>query len=383
MRNLNRIACAVAVTGALLTVAAGTASASSRSAGSRELWRGAGDAVFAQTDNPSGNEVVAYHRAADGTLTQAGQYATDGLGGILSGSQVDHLASQGSLAYDAGSRTLVAVNAGSDTLSVFGVRGDRLHLRQLTGSGGVFPVSVAFHGSLVYVLNALGGGSVQGYRLVFGRLVPLAGSARALGLNPAAAPQYTNTPGQLSFRQNGSQLIVTTKANGDDIDVFGVRPNGTLTATPVVNAEPGTVPFAVTFDRGGHLVVAEAGTDALATFALSPAGTVTQIDAVETGQAATCWVTPADGLLFASNAGSGSVSTFADSAAGDLTLLGQATTDPGTVDSAASPDGRFLYVQTGGGGIVDEFSIGQAGSLTEIGSVTVPGATGGEGIVAT
>ncbi len=382
MRNLNRVVCAAAVTAAMLTVAAGTASASSRPAGGRGFWHGSGDAVFVQTDSPSGNEVVAYHRAPDGTLTEAGQYPTGGLGGILAGSQVDHLASEGSLAYDPRSRTLIAVNAGSDTLSVFGVRGDRLHLRQVTGSGGTFPVSIAVHGSLVYVLNALGGGAVQGYRLAFGTLVPLPGSARALGLNPAAAPQFTNTPGQVSFSPDGSQLIVTTKANGNDVDVYGVRADGTLSAAPVVNAEPGTVPFAITFDRSGHLVIAEAGTDALATFDLSVAGTVTQLDAAATNQAATCWVTPADGLLFASNAGSATVSGFADSAAGDLSLLGQTSTDPGTVDSAASPDGRFLYVQTGGDGIVDEFSIGASGGLTEIGSVTVPGAVGGEGIVA-
>jgi 6-phosphogluconolactonase (cycloisomerase 2 family) len=381
MRNVNRVACAAAVTTAVLAVAAGTASASSRPAESAGFWRGASDAVFVQTDNPSGNEVVAYHRAPDGTLTETRQYATGGIGGVLAGSQVDHLASQGSLAFDRRSRTLIAVNAGSDTISVFGVRGDRLHLRQVTGSGGTFPVSVAIHGSLVYVLNALGGGSVQGYRLVFGSLVPLPGSARALGLNPDASPQFTNTPGQVAFSPDGSQLIVTTKANGNDIDVYGVRPDGTLSATPVVNAEPGAVPFAITFDRAGRLVIAEAGTDALATFALNPTGTVTQLATAATGQTATCWVTSADGLLFASNAGSGTVSSFADDAGG-LTLLGQTSTDAGTVDSAASPDGRFLYVQTGGSGIVDEFSIGATGGLTEIGSVTVPDAAGGEGIVA-
>jgi hypothetical protein len=381
MRNVNRVACAAAVTTVALALAAGTASASVRPT-TVARWHGAADAVFVQTDNTSGNEIVAYHRAPDGTLTEAGQYATGGVGGILAGSQVDHLASQGSLAFDRRTGTLIAVNAGSDTVSVFGVRGDRLHLRQVTGSGGTFPVSVAIHGSLVYVLNALGGGSVQGYRLVFGRLVRLAGSARALGLNPAAAPQYTNTPGQVSFSPSGSQLIVTTKANGNDIDVFGVRPDGRLSVSPVVNAEPGTVPFAVTFDRARHLVVAEAGTNALATFALNPTGSVTQLDAAATGQAATCWVTPADGLLFASNAGSGSVSAFTDNTGGNLTLLGQTSTDAGTVDSAATPNGRFLYVQTGGNGIVDEFSIGATGGLTEIGSVTVPGAAGGEGIVA-
>ena len=55
---------------------------------------------------------------------------------------------------------------------------------------------------------------------------------------------------------------------------------------------------------------------------------------------------------------------------------------PGTVDAAASPGGQFLYVQTGGSGIVDEFPVHASGSLTELGSVTVAGAVGGEGIVA-
>jgi hypothetical protein len=39
-------------------------------------------------------------------------------------------------------------------------------------------------------------------------------------------------------------------------------------------------------------------------------------------------------------------------------------------------------VQTGANGIVDEFAVGAGGSLTSLGSVVVPGAAGGEGIVA-
>ena len=53
-----------------------------------------------QTDDHSGNTVVAYERAADGSLTQAAGYRTGGLGGVLDGSVVDHLASQGSLQLD-------------------------------------------------------------------------------------------------------------------------------------------------------------------------------------------------------------------------------------------------------------------------------------------
>jgi 6-phosphogluconolactonase (cycloisomerase 2 family) len=345
-------------------------------------FAGTGQAVFVQTDNPSGNQVVAYHRAPDGVLNPAGTYDTGGLGGILAGSVVDHLASQGSLSYDPWHALLYAVNAGSDTVSVFAVHGDRLALRQVLGSGGSFPVSVATRGDLVYVLNALGGGRVQGYRVLGGALVPIPGSGRALGLDPTASPQFTNTPGQVAFTPDGSQLIVTTKDNGNDIDVFGVRFDGLLSAAPAVNPEPGTVPFAISFDPYGHLVIAESGTNALATFALAASGTVSLIDAVPTGASATCWVASAGPFLFASNAGSASESGYASSSGGTLTLLGAAPTDPGTVDAAAAAGGRFLYVQTGGSGIVDEFAVGAGGNLTEIGAVTVPGAAGGEGIVA-
>ena len=48
--------------------------------------------------------MAAYHRAADGTLTAAGSYPPAAVGGILTGSVVDHTASQGALAYDAGQR---------------------------------------------------------------------------------------------------------------------------------------------------------------------------------------------------------------------------------------------------------------------------------------
>ena len=338
--------------------------------------------MFVQTDNTAGNRVVAYDRAADGTLTQAGSYATGGRGGILAGSVVDHTASQGSLTNDPRHGLLYAVNAGSDTISVFAVRGDRLALRQVLRSGGVFPVSVAVHGDLVYVLNALNGGSVQGYRVLGSFLVRIPGSHRALGLDPNATPQFTTTPGQVAFTPDGTQLVVTTKGNGNDIDVFGVGFGGLLSARPTVNAAPGTVPFAIAFDPFGHLVIAEAGPNALATFDLSRSGTVSLLSQAGTGQAATCWVTLAGSFLFASNAGTPSESGFTSSASGQLSLLGNTATDPGAVDAASAAGGRFLYVQTGGNGIVDGFSVAANGALTKIGAVTVPGAVGGEGIVA-
>jgi hypothetical protein len=338
--------------------------------------------IFVQNDNPSGNAVIAYDQGPDGSLHQAGSYPTGGNGGVLAGSVVDHLASQGSLAYDRREGLLYAVNAGSDTVTVFAVHGDRLIRRQVIGSGGTFPVSIAVNGDLVYVLNARDGGSVQGFLRVRGGLARIPAWHRGLGLDPALTPEFTHTPGQVAFTPGGSELIVTTKANGNDVQVFHVRFSGGLSAAPVVTSLPGTVPFAVTFDAGGHLVLAEAGTNALATFTVNGDGTLTAVGQALTGQAATCWVTGSGAFLYASNAGSPSVSGYADPGSGQLTSLGDTGTDPGTVDGVVSRDGRFLYVQTGGHGIVDGFRIGAGGTLTPAGSVTVPNGAGGEGIAA-
>ena len=372
MQAFKRLGAAVMASAALLALSAGSASAA-----------GAGRPLFVQTDNLTGNQVVVYDRAANGTLTQGATYSTGGLGGQLEGSVVDHTASQGALALDRQDGLLFAANAGSNTVSVFGVFHDRLALRQTISSGGTFPVSIAEDNGLVYVLNAEEGGSVQGFRVIGGRLVPISESNRTLGLNPTATPQFVNTPGQVTFSPNGAQLLVTTKANGSDVDVFAVDPTGRLSATPTVNSLPGAVPFAITFDRLAHAIVTEAGPSNLADFELLSNGELAQLDVVPTAQAATCWVVRAAGRFYASNAGSGSLSDFQESAKGNLlTEFAQTPTDAGTVDAAVPSGDNYLYVQAGGEGKVDEYSIGAAGALTAIGSVTVPGAVGGEGIVA-
>ena len=242
----------------------------------------------------------------------------------------------------------------------------------------------ATQGNLVYVLNARSGGSLAGFRVdPWGGLHAIAGSTRSLGLTTPTDPtEFTHTPGQVAFSPNGHQLLVTTKATTSSIDVFGVHPGGWLDAAPVVNAQPGAVPFAVTFDAAGRLVVADAGTNAVSTFWLGHDGVLASIDAKATNQAATCWVSEARGHVFASNAGSGSVSTFGISPTGQLSAPTATAASLGTVDSATTPSGRFLYVQGGRNGTVDAYQIGWSGSLTHVGTVTVPNAAGGEGIVA-
>ncbi|MEV5531062.1 lactonase family protein [Streptomyces prunicolor] len=334
-------------------------------------------AVFVQSDDTTANTVVAYARAADGTLAQQGVYATGGKGGILPGTVADHLASQGSLAYDRHHHLLYAVNAGSDTVTVFAVHGTHLRRVQEISSGGSFPVSVTFHGDRVYVANTLGGGSVQGFVRTGERLVKVPSWNRNLGLDKA-----TSAVGQISFTPDGSKLVVTTKASGQSIDVFPVGAHSGPSARPVVTSTPGAVPFGFAFDSAGRLRVTEAGTNSVGTFTVGRDGRLTAKGTVPTGQTATCWAVAAGNHLYVSNAASGTLSGYRVGAQGQLTALGNTATDAGTVDAAASSDGRYLYVQTGIKGLVDEFRVGANGSLTAIGSVEVPGGVGGEGIAA-
>jgi DNA-binding beta-propeller fold protein YncE len=367
--KLSRLIGAAFAALAAAALLAGPASASARHPG---------DALFVQNDDPAGNRIVVYDRAADGSLEQAGSYATGGRGGVLDGAVVDHLASQGALRLDRAAGLLYAVNAGSDTITVFRVDGDRLIRRQVLPSYGEFPVSITSRGSSLYVLNARGGGSVQGYVRAGGRLAPVPARHRDLGLDPAAAPEFTHTPGEVAFTPDGDHLLVTTKANTDAVLAFRVGGGGGLSARPVTTELPGAVPFGVAFDARGNVAVAEAGPNAIATFRVGTAGDLQPLGAVGTGQAATCWVIETGGRYYASNTGSGTVSAF-DTA---LAPLGLTPTGAAPVDAAASPDGRFLYVQTGAAGGVDAFRIDAGGALTPVGSVTVPGAAGGEGIAA-
>lgn len=334
-------------------------------------------AVFVQDDNPAGNAVVAYSRSASGALTKVGSYATGGRGGVLSGSVVDHLASLGSVGYDGG--LLVAVNAGSNTITTFAVEGDHLRRLQVLPAGGSFPVSVAIRGDQVFVLDARGGGAIQGYLRIGARLELVPAWHRSLGLDPNQTPEFTSTPGQIGFTPDGRRLVVTTKNGGNSVLVYNLGLLGP-SRVPVVTDLPGTVPFGFSFDRD-TLVLTEAGTNSVATFRISDSGHLQPIATAATGQSATCWVVVAGDHAYASNAGSGTLSGYRIGRFGTLHASGTTATDAGTVDAAASPDGRFVYAETGGAGIVDAFRVGARGTLIRVGSVTVPDAVGAEGIV--
>jgi 6-phosphogluconolactonase (cycloisomerase 2 family) len=177
--------------------------------------------------------------------------------------------------------------------------------------------------------------------------------------------------------------VVTTKTNGP-IDVFSVAPDGRLSA-PTANAPAGAVPFAFSFDGAGHLIVVEAGTNSVSSYAVNADDTLTVLSGpVTDGQAAACWIARAQNdNFYVANAGSATLSGYHVAADGTVTLLPATTpTAGGPIDIATSADGHFVYTETGDAGTIDEFRVEANGSLTAIGQITGLDAHVIEGIAA-
>jgi 6-phosphogluconolactonase (cycloisomerase 2 family) len=338
-------------------------------------------AVFVQTNDPNGNAIVAFRQRDDGTLKRAATYATGGNGGRAAGAESDPLASQGSLVFDSKNDLLFAVNAGSDTISVFSVKGDKLHRNQVVSSGGSFPVGFALRDRLLYVLNAGLDGNVSGFRIADGQLRPLKESTRSLGLANANPPNFLSSPAQVGFTPDGKHLVVTTKNNAT-VDVFSVNSNGLLSNQPVKNAVAG-VPFAFRFDADGRLVLVNAEPSSVGTYTINDDNTLTVRAApVSNGQMAACWITPVRGYDYITNTASGTISQYRISSNGKVKLVNATAASglAGPIDMTAA--GNFLYTQAGLSSSVAVFAVKGDGSLQLIQTRRVPGGASQEGIVA-
>jgi 6-phosphogluconolactonase len=318
-------------------------------------------AVYAMTNDADGNEIVIFDRKANGKLTEVGTIATggDGSGPGPENNGLDPLGSQGSLVLSQNHRWLLAVNAGSDEISVFKVLRQGLSLVDVVNSGGDFPVSVTIYHNLVYVLNALTP-NITAFTLSFrGELTPLADSTRSLGSGDFA---------QVGFDPQGNNLIVTDKEDRE-ILVFSLESDGTPSAAPVTSQSSGLVPFGFIFDRRGHLLVSEAS-GAASSYRILPDDTLQVLSAsVGNGQVATCWIAGNNsGDIFTSNTGSGTVSAYKLLAGNGRLLLRDATAGAAStpIDMAITADGRFLYALDPGAGAVHVFRIDRDGGLTDV-----------------
>ncbi|MGO9971680.1 MAG: lactonase family protein [Solirubrobacteraceae bacterium] len=336
--------------------------------------------VYLNDNTAVTNTIAAFDRHADGTLTPVpGSPFSAGGAGLGKG-----LASQGALQITANGRYLLAVDAGSDQISVLRIRrdGSLKLVRSPVSSGGSEPDSIAVNGDLVYVANA--GADDSNYTgFILGRhghLYPLAGSTVAVP-NVGSTPP---APGDILFNSDGTKLV-GTEVGTSLIDSFRVGWNGLLTAAPgspftaqglgpfgsefrptdpdqlfVTNAHNGTGPTGV-------------GLGTVSAFHDSFNGTLSSIGSSPFAdlQVAPCWlVISHDGrYLFAVNTGSGTISSYFIAPGGALTLLDSTTVSAtggvGAVDPGLSPDGRYLYVNESRIDAVGMFAV-RGGSLTEL-----------------
>ena len=353
------------------TVAVTMASASQHSGNGA----GADHAVFVQGNELDGNTIHVLARGDDGKLSPSGTYPTGGKGGDQVDAPTDSLASQGSLVYDDASGMLLAVNAGSGTVTSFRVEGQQLKDRHVVDSGGEFPASIAVHGTIAYVMNAGGEGSVQGFRITSKGLKPLHGSQRSLGLDNEDIPLFSSSPGEVEFAPDGRNLIVTTKSS-NTVEVFPMKPNGLpAVAEPVVNKSVGGVPFAITFDRTGkRMLVAEAENSTVTTYQVKRDGKLKVLQQpLANGQETLCWLVRAGDYFYGGNTGNSTVTGYRMDKRGELALtndVGLATppsaNSQGVIDLAVTEDEKFVYVQNAVSGTVDGFRVEADGTLTKV-----------------
>src|SRR5258707_3402819 len=248
-------------------------------------------AVYVLT-NETNNTVAACRRNARGMLTPAGEFPTGGTGNPTPqppDPTTDPLASQGALIITHGNRFLIAVNAGSNQISVLKIKKNDLELIDVVSSGGVRPISLTLHDDLLYVLNEGGTPNIAGFDVgEDGTLTQLAGSSRPL-IDGGSAD-----PAQIGFSHDGDLLVVTDKS-GNRLNTYSINDDG-LPSPPIDNTSNGMTPFGFAFNNAGTLVVSEAfggaaNQSAASSYDAAEDGTLNVISgSVPNSQSASCWV---------------------------------------------------------------------------------------------
>ena len=337
--------------------------------------------TYIDGNTATANTIDGFARHADGSVTPLpGSPFAAGGAGLGTG-----LASQGAIQATPDGRYLLAVDAGSNQISVLRVTagGVPVLAGQPVSSGGVKPVSIAIsRAGLVYVANSGAGGSgYSGFRLGFdGRLAPIPGSTVTV---PDAAGL-----GDVFFNAFGNHLV-GTRTGTSQIDSFVVLPGGRLLAaqgSPFTGQGLGQLGAEFSPANPAQLFVSNAhngtGLGTVSAYRdgffghLFPIGSSPYAD----GQTAPCWVEIShDGrYLFTVNTGSGNISSYSISPGGSLTLIGSTPISGGgaDIDARLSPDGKTLSVDGSGNHILSVFAV-NGGTLTELPSSPTPLPAGG------
>lgn len=334
--------------------------------------------VYVMNNDPGQNRIVTYDRLEGGALELVGRTRTDGLG-AGNNAAADPLGSQNSLIIGNVGQNLYAVNAGSDSISVFSFRNDgRPRLIQVIDSRGDFPVSMATNGTMLYVLNSGGNGAIAGYDInPDGTLSFVDGSVRELSLGGSGIPvgDLRNlAPGDISYDRVQQRLVITYAGGGEAGQIlgFGLNDDGTPSSNrPVKTDSEGAVPFTLNATDTGYVLVAEAS-GSVSSYSIRGRGRLTPISStVANNQQGVCWVIETrHGHVYTANTLSDSISQYSLNLGGELSLVNEtiASNVGLPIDMVATKDGEYLYVVSSNGGGVQGYSIDvDSGSLSDLG----------------
>jgi len=390
--------------------------------GNGDLTNGA---VFAMSNARDSNEVVAYSRAEDGSLTQVGLFPTGGTGsgsfedtsnGLVLGTAAGEIAPNNLLEPSGDQQFLFATNAGSNNITVFRVNAGGLQTVATEDSGGEKPVSITVNSGVVYVLNSGemndslfdGNGNVipncttgltptiTGFTLAGdGTLTPIPGSERDL------SGEQISGCAQVSFTPDGERLVVTERLAQPDalnqqtsdnerlddegvIITFAVNADGSLDNQQIIDAT-GQGPFGFTFAKNGNLFTTEqfdgpAGPGRGATTSYVPGTASDQpllraAPSIRNGGTDTCWVVVTDDQTLGfttSFFADGRLSSYAIDDIGITRLIRRVATgedaqnddvDMGASDLALSRDSAYLYQLNSVNGTINAWRNNGDGSL--------------------
>ena len=326
--------------------------------------------VITESNSASGNEIVVYSRANDGSLTFSGSYSTGGTGIDAS------LGSQGAVVLSG--KYIYAVNAGSNDISVLKFQNNDVTLVDKKSSGGTMPVSLTVHDDYLYVLNAGGDGNITGFKIDDegdGTISQIQNSTRPLSGSGTA-------PAQIEFTPNGKILVVTEKAT-NMIDTYILHRHG-IAEGPNTQVSNGQTPYGFEFDRRGRLIVSEAfggnaGAGAMSSYRVNYGGIDLISGSVADNQTAPCWVVVTGNGRFAytSNTATANISGYKIRHNGSIALFndggntGSTGSGSSPIDMALNHNSKYLYALGSGTHTISVFRIhNHNGSLTSVQTVS-------------
>jgi 6-phosphogluconolactonase len=153
---------------------------------------------------------------------------------------------------------------------------------------------------------------------------------------------------------------------------LAVDSNGVASA-PLSQTSAGSGPYAFAFTNRGDLILSEAASNTVSSYAVSNNGQLRIVSgAIPTFGSAPCWLVIGNNNQFAytANAHDGTISTFSISRSGGLTLFSSvaAQTAIPTLDMAFSQNSQFLYIRNGA--TISGYQVFPDGSISLITTVS-------------